>query len=164
MKTISLIIPTYNEEKNIFPLYEKLTALVLNPFKDRYNFEILFINDGSQDKTADVIEKLASSHPEVSFINFSRNFGKEIATTAGLNYCSGDACLMLDADLQHPIELVPQFIQKWEAGYEVVIGIRKNNAGGFWKTLGAKLFYSILIRFQRLKLFQVQPIFVYLIA
>ncbi len=144
MKTISLIIPAYNEEKNIIPLYEKLKEKVLVPLKDRYNFEVLFVNDGSQDQTANVIEKLSTIHPEVDYIDFSRNFGKEIATTAGINHCTGEACLMLDADLQHPIELIPQFIKKWEEGFEIVMGIRKNNAGGYWKTLGAKLFYFIL--------------------
>ncbi len=144
MKTISLIIPAYNEEKNIFPLYKKLEEKVFQPLQNHYNFEVLFINDGSQDQTEKQIEKLASLHPNVKFIDFSRNFGKEIATTAGINHCTGDACLMLDADLQHPIELIPQFIQKWEDGFEVVIGVRKNNAGGYWKTLGAKFFYFIL--------------------
>jgi len=144
VKTISLIIPAYNEEKNIFPLYKKLEEKVFQPLQNHYNFEVLFINDGSQDQTEKQIEKLASLHPNVKFIDFSRNFGKEIATTAGINHCTGDACLMLDADLQHPIELIPQFIQKWEDGFEVVIGVRKNNAGGYWKTLGAKFFYFIL--------------------
>ena len=151
MKTISLIVPAYNEEKNIAPLYEKLNTTVFQPLKDKYAFELVFVNDGSRDKTGMEIEKMAAKHPEIKFIDFSRNFGKEIATTAGINNCAGDACLMIDADLQHPAELIPQFIEKWEKGYEVVVGVRKNNAGHGLKTLGAKTFYAILNKISEVK-------------
>ena len=151
MKTISLIVPAYNEEKNIAPLYEKLNTTVFQPLKDKYAFELVFVNDGSRDKTGMEIEKMAAKHPEIKFIDFSRNFGKEIATTAGINNCAGDACLMIDADLQHPAELIPQFIEKWEEGYEVVVGVRKNNAGHGLKTLGAKTFYAILNKISEVK-------------
>ncbi|MEI7890973.1 MAG: glycosyltransferase family 2 protein [bacterium] len=144
MKKISIIIPAYNEEKNIPLAYlelQKVFAKVL----ENYSFEIIFINDGSRDKTIVEIEKLAKEHEDVKFLDFSRNFGKELATSAGLNHCQGDACIMLDADLQHPIELIPEFIAKWEAGAEVVIGIRnKNKSTGIFKKIGSSLFYKII--------------------
>lgn len=144
MKSLSLIIPAYNESANIAPLYEKLQAVLL-PLRGRYTFEILFVNDGSKDGTMEEIEKLTRKNAEVKLINFSRNFGKEIATTAGLNHCTGDACMMLDSDLQHPAELIPEFIEKWENGYDVVIGIREESKSDSWvKIAGGKIFYAII--------------------
>jgi dolichol-phosphate mannosyltransferase len=144
MKSISIIIPAYNEVANIRPLYSALQT-VLQPLQNRYVFEILFINDGSTDKTIDEMTKLTTENSSVKLIDFSRNFGKEIATTAGLNHCSGDACIMLDADLQHPAELIPKFIEEWENGYDVVIGIREKSKSDSWiKVLGSKVFYFIL--------------------
>lgn len=146
MKRISIIIPAFNEEKNIAPIYQNLREKVLQPFEKTYAFEIIFVNDGSFDGTMGEIEKLAREHAEVKFIDFSRNFGKELATTAGLNSCTGDVAIMIDADLQHPVELVGKFFEKWEEGYEVVVGIRKKNAEEthFLKRLGSGLFYTIL--------------------
>lgn len=144
MKTISIIVPAHNEEANIHPLHEKL-SVVLRPLTDRYTAEILFVNDGSSDDTAAEVEKLASRDPRVKLIDFSRNFGKEIATTAGLNRCTGDAAIMIDADLQHPAELIPDFIAKWEEGFDVVVGVRKKSRSDSWlKVTGSKLFYKIL--------------------
>ncbi|HEX8974668.1 MAG TPA: glycosyltransferase family 2 protein [Patescibacteria group bacterium] len=144
MKKISIIIPAYNEEKNIGPIFAKLGS-VLRPLESKYAFEILFVNDGSRDNTIGEIEKLANAYGNVKYIDFSRNFGKEIATTAGINRCSGDACLMIDADLQHPVELIPDFIKKWEDGADVVVGIRKQSKSDSWiKISGSKLFYKIL--------------------
>lgn len=144
MKTVSIIIPAYNEEKNILPLYEKIKAVTAT-LESRYFFELVFVNDGSNDNTGSEIEKIANNDSKVSLIDFSRNFGKEIATTAGINHCKTDACIMIDADLQHPIELIPKFIEKWEQGYEVVIGIRrKSRSDGVLKRLGSKLFYRII--------------------
>jgi len=144
MKSLSIVVPAYNEAANIAPLYEKL-QLVLCPLRDRYTFEILFVNDGSKDKTAEEIEKLISNDASAKLINFSRNFGKEIATTAGLNHCTGDACIMIDSDLQHPTELIPEFIAKWESGYDVVVGIREESKSDSWaKIMGGKMFYAIL--------------------
>src|SRR5665647_2200402 len=120
MKSVSIIIPAYNEADNIRPVYDALQA-VLKLLKERYTFEILFVNDGSEDATGEEVEKLVRSDSQVKLINFSRNFGKEIATTAGLNHCAGDAAIMFDADLQHPVELIPEFIEQWEAGYDVVV-------------------------------------------
>lgn len=144
MKTISILIPAYNEEKNIPLIYGELQK-VLETLQNKYVFEVLFINDGSIDKTLSEIEKLAGLDSRVKYIDFSRNFGKEIATTAALNNCQGDACIVLDADLQHPLELIPEFIKKWEQGFEVVVGIRnKNKSTGIIKKIGSKIFYKII--------------------
>lgn len=146
MKLISLIVPAYNEEKNIRPVHEKLTE-VLKPLKDKYAFEIIFVNDGSRDNSEAEIEKAAQTDPSVRYVFFSRNFGKELATTAGINSCKGDACIMIDCDLQHPAELIPEFIKKWEEGNDVVVGVRKTSkSDSHMKKSGSKLFYKILNR------------------
>jgi len=142
-KLISIIIPVYNEEKNIPLLFAELqktlTALT------QYAWEIIFVNDGSQDGTLREIERLAEANSTVKYLDFSRNFGKEIATTAGINHCQGDACLMIDADLQHPPSVIPEFLEKWEAGAEVVVGVRKKNNRDSWvKNIGAWFYYKVI--------------------
>ncbi|EKD58565.1 MAG: hypothetical protein ACD_56C00097G0010 [uncultured bacterium] len=143
MKTISIIVPAFNEGKNIPLLYAELLK-VFEVCKD-YSFEILFVNDGSWDETRAEMEKISQKDQRVSYIDFSRNFGKEIATTAGINKCQGDACMMIDADLQHPISLIPEFIKKWEHGFEVVVGIRNENKSSSWlKKTGSAVFYKTI--------------------
>lgn len=144
MKKISIIIPAYNEEKNIPLIYAELQE-VFAKCSNEYMFDIIFVNDGSSDNTMGEIEKLSGDNSAVSCIDFSRNFGKEVATTAGINNCQGDACIMLDGDLQHPVGLIPAFITEWEKGAEVVVGIRKNNKStGFFKKMGSAIFYKII--------------------
>lgn len=144
MKLISIIVPAHNEEKNIAPMCEALEK-VFDGLKDRYAFEVIFVNDGSTDGTLREIQRLADANEKVKYVDFSRNFGKELATTAGINSCNGDACIMLDADLQHPVELIPQFLQKWEEDFDVVVGIRnKSKSDGLIKKIGSKLFYKII--------------------
>jgi polyisoprenyl-phosphate glycosyltransferase len=151
MKSISIIIPAYNEEKNIPLIYDELQK-VFKALQDKYVFDVLFVNDGSTDNTLAEIEKLSNSDQQVRYIDFSRNFGKEVATTAALNNCQGDACLMLDADLQHPVELIPEFIKKWEQGFEVVVGIRnKNKSFGLVKKIGSNIFYKIINKIAEIK-------------
>lgn len=146
MKLITIIIPAYNEEKNIALIYGELKK-VYEVLKDKYIFETFFVNDGSRDGTFSEIEKLSVPDQNIKYIDFSRNFGKEIALTAALNNCQGDACIMIDADLQHPVELIPEFIKRWEKGFEVVIGIRKKNKNVNWlKKLGSRIFYRLISR------------------
>ena len=100
MKKVSIIIPAYNEEESLEKLYERLSSVV-NKIKN-YEFEILFINDGSKDKTREILRLLRKKDNRISYVNFSRNFGKEIAMVAGLDYATGDAVVFMDADLQDP--------------------------------------------------------------
>ncbi len=142
-KTISVIIPIFNEEKNIPLVHEALCEV----WKElpQYTRELIFVDDGSSDKSPKILEGLANQDPQTTYIEFSRNFGKEMATTAGLHHARGDAVIMLDADMQHPPHLLPQFIQKWEEGAEVVIGVRSSNVGeGVIKKIGSKAFYRIM--------------------
>ncbi|HRY28267.1 MAG TPA: glycosyltransferase family 2 protein [Candidatus Moranbacteria bacterium] len=143
MKLISIIIPVYNEEKNIPLIHGELRKIFAN--LQNYDFEIIFVNDGSQDKSIEEIRKLSEADQNVKYIDFSRNFGKEIATTAGINNCQGDACIMLDADLQHPPSVIPEFLAKWENGAEVVVGVRKkNHRESLIKSAGSWFYYKII--------------------
>jgi dolichol-phosphate mannosyltransferase len=142
-KLISIIVPVYNEEKNVPLLYGKLREVFAG--LPGYAWEIIFVDDGSQDKSPEILENLINQDTGVKFIKFSRNFGKEVALSAGLDAASGDAVLMIDADLQHPVALIPEFIEKWQNGAEVVIGVRNKNKGeGLVKKIGSWLFYKIM--------------------
>lgn len=143
-KLISLIIPVYNEEKNLKLFFEAL--LKTSDFKkEEFVFEFIFVNDGSRDNSAETLMRLAQMDARVKVIDFSRNFGKEAATSAGLFYAQGEAAIIIDADRQHPAELIPEFLNKWIAGAEVVIGFREINQGeGLVKRWGSKLFYKIM--------------------
>ena len=141
-KTISIIIPVYNESKNI-PLIKDEIVSIFSHIS--YDYEIIFVNDGSKDDSQDVIDNLTKTDKNIKSIEFSRNFGKEIATSAGLQYSSGDAVIIIDADLQHPTSLILEFIKRWESGLDVVIGKRKSNKGiGFIKTFCSFLYYKII--------------------
>jgi polyisoprenyl-phosphate glycosyltransferase len=151
-KKISLVIPVYNEEKNINSFYPAL-AKVLSGLEADFDFELIFVNDGSTDQSTELIESLAAADSRIKYLEFSRNFGKEIATTAGLNNAGGDAAIMIDADLQHPVELIPELIAKWRNGAEVVIGVRKSNQGeGVVKKIGSEIFYKIINRIAEIKI------------
>lgn len=143
MKTISILIPAYNEEPVLDKLFTRLANLA-NDTKD-YNFEFLFVNDGSKDKTLDIIKDYAEKDPRVSYINLSRNFGKEIGMIAGLDHVQGDATVIIDADLQDPPELIPQMITLWEQGYDDVYAKRKSRDGESWlKKFTSKMYYKTL--------------------
>jgi polyisoprenyl-phosphate glycosyltransferase len=143
-KLITITVPLYNESRNIPVMYSKLKE-ILNTIESKYDFEILFINDGSTDDSLDTINKIAIADDSIRIIDFSRNFGKESAITAGLDNCKGDACIIIDADLQHPVELIPEFIKKWEHGSEVVVGVRTKNQGeGLIKKIGSFMFYHMV--------------------
>jgi glycosyltransferase involved in cell wall biosynthesis len=139
---VNLIIPVHNEAQNISWFFDKLTAAT-SELKD-YDFNFIFVDDGSTDESLNIIKKLASNK-SVKYVSFSRNFGKEAATSAGLEIAEGDAAIMIDADGQHPVELIKSFVEKWQEGYEVVIGVRKaNSKEGFIKRYGSKVFYTLL--------------------
>ena len=143
-KTISVIIPIFNEEKNINNLYQRLKK-VFDSLSDNFLYEFILIDDGSNDNSVLEIEKLTAKDNSVKLIEFSRNFGKEIATTAGLNHAKGEAAIMIDADLQHPPEIIAEFIDKWQAGAEVVVGVRTDKKGeSIIKKMCSKIFYKIM--------------------
>ena len=143
MKKISLVIPMYYEEQVAEECYKRVSK-VLKGLKD-YDYEIIFVNDGSKDKTLLILEKIADKDKKVKIVSFSRNFGHQAAVTAGLKYVTGDAVVIMDADLQDPPELVPDMLKKWEEGYEVIYGKRKKRDGeSAFKLLTAKAFYATL--------------------
>lgn len=142
MKTIEILIPLYNESKNIQILYNELST-VFNRLPN-YAFSMLFINDGSKDDSFSVIEKIGTVDKRVKGLSFSRNFGKELALTAGIRNTTADAVIIMDADLQHPPEIIPKFIEKWEKGFDVVLSIRKySEKPPVWKRLGSYFFNKI---------------------
>ena len=143
MKKVSIIIPAYNEEESLPFLYERLEKL-MNEIKN-YEFEVLFVNDGSKDKTIQIIKELRNKDERICYVDFSRNFGKEIAMLAGLDYAKGDAVIFMDADLQDPPELIPELLKYWEEGYDDVYARRKSREGETWlKKFTSKMYYKVL--------------------
>ena len=143
MKKISIIIPAYNEEESLPILYERMVKLMDN--MKEYEFEILFVNDGSKDKTMQIIKEMREKDKRINYVDFSRNFGKEIAMIAGLDYATGDSVVFMDADLQDPPELIPELVKYWEEGYDDVYAKRKNRKGEtFLKKFTSKMYYRVL--------------------
>lgn len=139
---ISFIIPIFNEEENLPLLYERLNGVSRQLGK---SYEYIFINDGSRDASLELIKQFAERDPHVKFIHFSRNFGHQIAVSAGLDACRGEAVVIIDADLQDPPELILKLYEKYKQGYEVVYAKRKSRKGeSFLKKFTAKMFYRIL--------------------
>lgn len=144
MRSITVVIPVHNEEQNISAMYEALGE-IFDQLKERYSHEIIFVNDGSNDGTGVRIEELSAMDPNIKYIEFSRNFGKEVALSAGIHHSCGDAVILMDADLQHPPSLIPKFIESWEGGVEVVIGVRDTNRGeSLFRRISSDLFYIIM--------------------
>ena len=136
---ISLIIPVYNEEKSIKPFLSRVLPIVKESVRD---YEIVFIDDGSMDNTLSNIIIEQQNNPQIRVINFSRNFGKEAALTAGLDYADGDAVIPMDVDLQDPPELLIEMLKKWQDGFDIVFARRiKRDKDAFWKRNTAVLFY-----------------------
>jgi glycosyltransferase involved in cell wall biosynthesis len=142
-KTVSIVVPVHSEEENILPFYKKTSRVISDV--NNYRFEIIFVNDGSRDSSLEQILKLEPIDIKVKVIDLSRNFGKEAALTAGMNLSSGDAIIFIDADLQHPPELIPELIKNWEEGFEVVITVRKTNEDeSAVRKFFSRLFYKIM--------------------
>lgn len=138
----SVIIPMYNEELVIAHTYERLKK-VMDGCGDPY--ELVFVNDGSRDRTVEIMQEISGRDANVKLIDFSRNFGHQVAITAGMDYAQGDAVVVIDADLQDPPEIILQMIDKWKEGYEVVYAKRlKRHGETLFKKVTAKLFYRLL--------------------
>ena len=143
MKKISVVIPMYYEEEVAEKCYEKMTE-VLSKIEN-YDYELICINDGSKDKTLEILESISEKDKKVKVISFSRNFGHQCAVTAGLKFVTGDVVVIIDADLQDPPELIPEMLKCWEDGNEVVYGKRKTRDGeSKFKLMTAKMFYKML--------------------
>jgi len=144
---ISVVIPAFNEEENILPITEMIAAVFEKlPGSD---YEIIFVDDGSNDATPEILKRLSAGKPDIFYISFSANFGKDNALIAGLQYATGDAAITIDADLQHPPSLIPEFIDWWQKGYDVVYAYRneKNKHAGFYSRITSRLFYSTINSF-----------------
>lgn len=147
MKKISIVVPCYNEENNINSFYEEMIK-TLEKVKENYSYEIIFVNDGSNDKTEIEVKKLRKTDQNIVLISFSRNFGKEAAIYAGLNNATGDLVALIDADLQHPPITILEMLEGINNGYDVVATKRKNRKGEpVVKSLFSKLFYRMMRMF-----------------
>ena len=143
MKKISIVIPAYNEEGNLMPVYQRIKSVFEN--MQGYSFEIIFVNDGSRDNTQSRLEEMALDFPEIKYIEFSRNFGHQPAVKAGMDYAEGNVIISMDGDLQHPPELIPQMVKKWEQGYDIVYTIRSYPKEiPYFKRKTSNLFYRFL--------------------
>ena len=152
MKKISVVIPMYCEEEVADICYNRVVSN-LKKLSDRYSSEVIFINDGSKDSTLKILKKIASNDDNVKIISFSRNFGHQAAVTAGIRNVTGDAVIIMDADLQDPPELFEGMIEKWEEGYEVVYGKRKTREGeSIFKLLTARMFYNTLNKLSEIEI------------
>ncbi len=146
-KLISIVVPCFNEQEVFAETYKRLTDTLNLLDKDQYDYEIIFVNDGSKDTTLQMINEKVSLDSHIKGINFSRNFGHQIAITAGLDNCKGDAAVVIDADLQDPPHIILEMIKKWEEGYDVIFGKRVERAGeSAFKLLTAKWFYRFINR------------------
>lgn len=143
MKKISIVIPAHNEEGNIALVHQKIKEVFDG--LSNYDFEIIFVNDGSRDNTQQRLEELSAKYKEVKFIEFSRNFGHQPAVKAGMDLAYGNAVISMDGDLQHPPEMIPEMIRKWEEGYDIVLTIRKYPKQiSYFKRKTSDFFYKIL--------------------
>ncbi|MBE9195180.1 glycosyltransferase GtrB [Synechocystis sp. LEGE 06083] len=147
---LSIVIPMYNEEDNLEHLFARLLE-VLTPLKITY--EIICVNDGSKDKTLKQLIDCHQSNPQIKIVNLSRNFGKEIALSAGIDYAQGKAVIPIDADLQDPPELIHELVNKWREGYDIVYATRRSRQGETWvKQFTAKMFYKVIGRMTEIKI------------
>lgn len=137
---LSVIVPVYNEEKNIEPFLKRLLPVIKN-----HNYEVIFINDGSKDNTAEIIKKICKTNNHIKLVSFSRNFGHQKALSAGYNNAQGDAVVSLDVDLQDPPEIIPEMIAKWQNGAKIVYGKRrKRDVDSWFKVTTARGFYKFI--------------------
>lgn len=146
----SIVAPIYNEEGNIAELHQRVSAVMESTGE---TWELVLVNDGSRDRSQELIVELARTDPHVKVINFARNFGHQTAVTAGIDHASGNAVVLIDADLQDPPEVILELIERWKAGYEVVYAVREERQGeGWFKLVTAKLFYRVVYRITDVKI------------
>lgn len=146
-QTISIIVPVFNEAGNIENLFDNLQSTLAE------DFEVIFVNDGSTDESLSVIKKIQASNSKVKFLSFTRNFGHQYALRAGIEHAIGDAIVMMDADLQHPVDIIPQMIKRWRDGDKVVYTIRKEPSKFITlKSITSKIFYKFLSAVSDLKI------------
>jgi dolichol-phosphate mannosyltransferase len=144
LQKISIVCPAYQEEE-VLPFFHRELVSVLRKLEDTYDSEIVYVDDGSRDHTLAVIRALAAQDRRVRFLSFSRNFGHQAALTAGLEHARGDAVIMMDSDLQHPPDLIPELLKRWKLGFDVVLTIRQDDPQlSFFKRWSSKCFYRLL--------------------
>lgn len=144
MQTLSIVVPCFNEEDTIEETHRRLVAMADSLDMD---CEFLYVDDGSQDRTSDLLRRLAAGDDRVRFVRFARNFGHQVAVTAGMDESRGDAVVLIDADLQDPPELIPKMVELWRQGYEVVYGVRTARSGETrFKRFTAAAFYRLINR------------------
>lgn len=150
-KLVSILVPAYNEEEVLNMLYERLVKIMDNIKK--YNFEVLLVNDGSKDNTFSIMKDLRNKDKRFCYLNLSRNYGKETAMIAGLDYIKGDCVILIDADLQDPPELIPEMLKFWEEGYDDVYAKRKTRKGETWlKKFTSTIYYKTLQSVTRIEI------------
>jgi len=141
---LTVVAPIYFGETSINEFYNRTKKVLIN-LESKIDHEIIFVDDGSKDKSLDILKELCQKDEKVGVISFSRNFGHQIAITAGIDHANGEAIIIIDGDLQDPPEIIPEMLKKWEEGYKVVYGVRKKRKGeNFIKLSTAKLFYRII--------------------
>ncbi len=142
-RLVTIVIPFYNEQDNL-PVLLTEVSKTMNTLAE-IDWQVLLVNDGSTDNSSNVIVELQNQYSNLQYLEFSRNFGKEAALSAGLHGASGDAVIMMDADMQHPPSFLPELIKAWQAGSEVVVGVRKqSSSNNLFKKTGAKFFYWLM--------------------
>ncbi len=143
-KLLSVVVSVYNEELALREFYAE-TGKILKTLPACWDYEFLFVNDGSRDQSLSILREFAASDEKVKIVNFSRNFGHEAAMIAGLDYAGGDGIVCMDADLQHPPECLPEIVEKFDEGYEVISMVRtKNKTAGFVKNFTSAAFYKLI--------------------
>lgn len=142
-KLLSIVVPVLNEESNIEPFYDRVVS-VLSRLSDRFDYELIFTDNHSSDATFEKLQALATQDSGIRVIRFSRNFGYQRSLLTGYTHATGDAAVQLDCDLQDPPELIPEFVRKWEQGYQVVYGIRAERQESWWMSTTRKFFYRLI--------------------
>lgn len=142
MIMISIVTPVYNEEGNVVYFHDEVTKVMKELAMD---YEIIYVNDGSRDRTDELIHQLADRDPHVRALTFARNFGHQIAITCGMDFAKGDAVITMDGDMQHPPALIPKLIEKWQEGYDIVQTIRTaTEDAGFLKKITSSGYYAVI--------------------